>query len=277
MKSTRLFGWLLFTGLLAGLFVGPAEAGREIVIYGDSQLNGDLTRWVIQGIMAVKPTQVFHCGDMVDQGTDYDWSRFSLLTDPLRKTAEFIPTLGNHDIQNPANLFRYFPRFQSSRWYSVDRLGIHFILLDTVSSDFSPGSPQYRWLEQDLAVRPPGTRFTLLISHVPFMCSANHQGQIAQVEAALSLLVKAGGVAATFSGHCHVYERSRRDGIFFVVTGGGGSMMGNQEYPNPYCEVFRNRAHFVAITPGANQLLVESLNPDLKLLDSFIIPTAPVP
>lgn len=62
----------------------------------------------------------------------------------------------------------------SSRYYSFDRTGWHFIVLD--STHFLPGGyiaklddEQFEWLQDDLN-RTPGTTPICVLSHIPIMC-----------------------------------------------------------------------------------------------------------
>ena len=133
--------------------------------------------------------------------------------------------------------------------------------------DFNPGSPQYRWLEEQLADAQTNKLFTFLVNHqCPF--SVGYHGRLngekgtessaeylsGAATRCLTNLVFKYGVDAWISGHDELYEHSQLTGtetlpdgttrshtidIYDVGMGGDGLRGCNRTgRPNPY-EVFR--------------------------------------
>ena len=77
---------------------------RPIVIYGDSRTGHKNHKRIVEAILKVKPRVVFHTGDLVNDGLDSkDWKIFNRITSELLTTAEFYPSMGNHE--NDSKLF----------------------------------------------------------------------------------------------------------------------------------------------------------------------------
>ncbi len=254
--------------LLSSCTHGPApQPPSFIAVYGDSRHDHETHQEVVDAMRQTDPAVVFHTGDIVDDGENADdWAAFNEVVSELVKTAEFFPSLGNHDY--PPDL--YFDNFElpnNEQWYSVERNGIHFIVLDT-NDDFDPDSEQYEWLESDLQSIDNSIRFTIAVFHHPPF-STGHHGPDDEVREMLVPLFETYGVDVVFSGHDHVYERSLCNGIYYIVTGGGGASLYDQEHTSPYSQVFISTYHFCRLTVAGGQLTVDVFERDLNRIDRF--------
>ena len=150
------------------------------------------------------------------------------------------PSPGNHEYQTPgaAGYFDYFGRTAGDRdkgWYSYDLGAWHVVVLNSncghTNGGCGPGSPQLRWLAQDLAANPRAC--TLAYWHHPRFSSGAH-GNNATYDAFWRELYKA-GADVVLVGHDHDYERfapqdpdGKADptyGIRQFVVGTGGREM----------------------------------------------------
>ncbi len=278
MRRSVLF---LLAFLVLAFTVAPAypaaapepAAGSELpsycfVVYGDSRTGHDTHRRVAQAILDAKPAAVFHTGDMVSKGdSEEDWKEFNQITATLREKAEFFPTLGNHEGEDP----RYFSNFgipKEMRWYSVERGGIHLAMLDAYSS-LKQGSPQLKWLEEDLS--RAGTPFLAVVIHDSPYSSGFHQGDSDLREALVPLLEKF-GVDVVFAGHDHDYERLTVEGITYIVTGGGGAPTRGMFKRQPGSRAFSEEAHFVRVCVERAGMIIEAITPNKTVLDRTVIP-----
>jgi 3',5'-cyclic AMP phosphodiesterase CpdA len=130
---------------------------------------------------------------------DATWGKFG---------ARLRPSPGNHDYQTPGatGYFDYFgERAGPERrgYYSFDVRGWHVVSLNS-SVDATPGSPQYRWLIDDLKASA-AVPCILAVWHHPVFSSGPHGNdpRMAHVLAALY----AAGADVVLAGHDHVYER----------------------------------------------------------------------
>ena len=129
-----------------------------------------------------------------------------------------------------------------STWYAFDAGVARFYVLHaawtnsnvgTASSyqmdhdyHFAPGTPQYEWLQADLASHPSALKFAFI--HYPI-----HSDQAAEASdpwlqgpTRLEGLLADHGVDIAFTGHAHIYQRNRAvdpHGLVTYVTGGGGA------------------------------------------------------
>ncbi len=88
---------------------------------------------------------------------------------------------------------------------------------------WTPTSPEYMWLENDLKTHPDPIKF--VIYHFP-MYSDGPEGSDTRLQGPASLegLLTKYGAQFGFSGHSHIYERNQAvNGLTNYVTGGGGS------------------------------------------------------
>lgn len=96
-------------------------------------------------------------------------------------------------------------------YYSFDYGNIHFICLESTSGDLrADNSPQWTWLEEDLAANDQD--WTIAFWHHPPYSKGSHnsdsESELGEMrERAVSRLEDA-GVDAVFTGHSHSYERS---------------------------------------------------------------------
>lgn len=242
-----------------------ASADR-FVVYGDSRSNHFAHQAIVDAILSVSPRAVFHTGDLVEDGEDASkWEKFNSITARLRAEADFYPALGNHEKE--AQL--YFDNFSlpgNERWYSVTYPGLRFIILDS-GGTFDPGSEQRIWLENELKAAHQ-SEFTIAIFHNPPFSTGPHGGEERLRDSIVPLFEKY-GVDIVFTGHDHNYERSFYNGIYYIVSGGGGAPMRRQERDSRYSEKFLCELHFCEIAASGHELIVTVYNSNLKVVDAF--------
>jgi len=246
--------------------------GSDIAIYGDSQHNPEIQRRLVQTILSFKPAIVFRVGDIVNDGYEPElWKAFHDIHGPLLETTEYFPALGNHEYDSPL-YFDTFRFLNNRRWYSVDRMGIHFIILDS-NSRLDLESEQYKWLVSDLTAQEGSAKFVIAIFHHPiFDVGAYHKADEKNLRPILQPLFENAGVSAVFSGHSHNYQRFEYNGMYFIVTAGGGSNLRKQSRTDPYLQKFSLSYHFCLLTPEDDFLRVRVIDIDSKLIDDFKIP-----
>lgn len=272
IKSFRKnFLGILFYGFLFNfIFLSNALAG-DIVIFGDSQTNESIRRRVVQAILAFKPSVVFSVGDNVDNGNDpRQWKLFNDINGPILKAADYFPAFGNHEEESPL-AFNNFPFLNHKRWYSVEREGIHFIVLDS-NSDIRSGSDQYNWLVSDLNSIKEEVKFKIVIFHHPIFDVGFHRPDAKRLKPILLPLFQKYGICAVFSGHDHNYQRFEYEGIYFIVTGGGGGNLYWRFWRSPYLQKFVKTHHFCLLSPGTDFLRIRVIGIDSRTIDDFTIP-----
>jgi predicted phosphodiesterase len=261
---------VLALAVAAGALVMLRPSG-PIIIFGDSQRNEDAQLQVAQAVSSQRPSAVFRVGDMTDNGDDsQQWSTFNLINAPLLKSAEYFPCLGNHENESPL-YFSIFPRIKNRRWYSVERQGIHFIVLDS-NSDMRVGSAQYCWLLSDLRRINRFVKYRVAVFHHPIFSVGTHITDEKKIRAALAPLLYQYGIRVVFSGHDHNYQRLYFISTHYIVTGGGGADLRDQWVQSPYLQKFIKAYHFCTLFPGPKELKVKVLDTQLKVIDEFSVP-----
>ncbi len=247
------------------------KCSKCIVIYGDTRTNHEPHKKIVNLIENRKPETVFHTGDMINDGANKEeWDIFENIISGLRKNSEFFPVHGNHEWLSP----NYFKVFNITNWitfYSLDRHNIHFTVIDS-EVPFWKGSWQYKWLERDLkkAALSDKTKFKVVLLHRPVYSSGKHGAYDSDVIAReLSPLFKKYGVDAVFTGHDHSYERLYKNGIFYIVTGGGGAPLYDMVKKHESSQVYIKSYHYVTLSIFKNKLFFEVFNDVDKRIDSF--------
>jgi hypothetical protein len=162
-----------------------------------------------------------------ETGTDseYQAAVFNMYPTMLRQSVLW-PTIGNHDTaqsSNPPASLPYFAMFTlptnaqaggmasgTEKYYSFDYGNIHFICLDSMTSDRSSTGPMATWLRADLS---SSTRqWTIAFWHHPPYTKGSHNSdtetELVQMRQTFLPILEEAGVDLVLAGHSHSYERS---------------------------------------------------------------------
>jgi acid phosphatase type 7 len=226
--------------IVGGCDTEPTPSAEEVVAAGDiasCRTEGDeATAQLVEGIegtVLALGDEAYPRGSIANFEECYEpsWGRFKERTRP-------VP--GNHEYytEGASGYFEYFGEAAGDPeegYYSYELGSWHVVALNSNCEVVrcGPGSPQTRWLEEDLAANDEA-RCTLAYMHHPRFSSGEKHGSTAGgVEKLWEALYEA-DTDVVLSGHEHNYERfSPQDpqgrvdterGIrqFVVGTGGGG-------------------------------------------------------
>ena len=108
-----------------------------------------------------------------------------------------------------------------SRYYSFDRKGWHFIILDGNNKNTTLDDEQFQWLENDLSALKPATP-VLLMSHfpvfgaTPILVGGNHSdnGKLKTL-----FYKNKDKVRIMLSGHNHLYDETIYNGVKYCCNG----------------------------------------------------------
>jgi len=242
----------------------------SIIIYGDIQVGYEVHKKIIEKIEQMHPEAVFNSGDLVQDGNDEElWDSFNLATAHLISTTAYYPALGNHD-HHSHYFFNNFELPNNEQWYAVDIDDIHFIVLNTNIS-IKAGSQQYEWLEDDLKKTESSERFTIAVFHHPPYSIGRHREDEKGLCQTIVPLFEQYGVDAVFTGHDHCYERCWVNGIFYIVSGGGGAPLYEQSRERDYCQLYCKVHNFCRLCRDKDRLLVNVYDTSLNIIDHFDI------
>ena len=201
----------------------PGARNLHFAVYGDTRDGHEMHKKIVADIAGQRPQFVIVTGDCVAIGADNGlWHIWDDITLNLRRASVFYMARGNHDVGGPGYEARMVAPFSSGNrlYYSFDRENCHFAAVDCYSA-YNTGSAQYKWLEKDLAAHQ-NSRFRIVYFHEPPYSIGSHGSNVV-IRGALCPLFKKYHVNAVFNGHDHNYYRTNRDGIMYLVTGGGGA------------------------------------------------------
>lgn len=202
-------------------FTTAPETGQSFsfVAYGDTRTDFKAHAEVVAAIRNSEPDIVIHTGDLVETGSYNEWGpQFFTPACELMKNTPMFPVMGNHE--GDGTWFReFFSLPDNEQWYSFTYGCVQFIALDTTST-YSEGSTQYEWLVDELD--PSATWRIVYFHHPPYTRTDTHSDDPAVIDNLVPLFEQY-KVDMVFSGHSHAYERYCHNGIYYIVTGGGGA------------------------------------------------------
>lgn len=230
------------------------------IVYGDTRSNKDAVepvtddqiqtlqgvhQRVIKQIVDLKPEFIMQTGDLVkDNSVDADWTMFDRVTQPLRDAKiPCYPSRGNHDAKaEPPSGKGYTAHFnlpfdsgdkKTKFYYAFSRHNNRFIVVDSMQP-YTPGSAQYRWLEDELKKFQGKATNTFVMFHESPYSVGPHavQDEAMITRAYLCPLFIKYKPRAVFCGHDHLYYRTQRGGVPYVVTGGAGAPVYHPENIN---------------------------------------------
>jgi 3',5'-cyclic AMP phosphodiesterase CpdA len=139
----------------------------------------------------------------------------------VKEEVKFYMALGNHDVESGREDQMHYPLFNmgGSNYYMISRGNglVDFFMLDTTDFD----NTQTSWLENNL--RSSKALWKIAVFHHPIYSSGKKHGSDLKLRKRLEPLFTRYGVQVAFSGHDHIYERTKpQNGIQYFVTGAGG-------------------------------------------------------
>ena len=270
----------------------PSTTSFAFIAVGDSG-SATSSQFAVRDRMVATPVDfLLHTGDMIyDTGAavDFDPKFFAPYRDLIRSLM-FWPCLGNHDwetaIGQPWRDAFYTPANNpagSENYYSFDYCNAHFVVLNSNEST-DPASPQYTFLDQDLAASDAFWKFVAF--HHTIYSNSRH-GSNLLLQANVVSLFDRYSVDLVLMGHDHDYERTfpllanqvvaPGQGTVYITTGGGGQQL----YPagTSYFTAYSESAHnFARVAVDGHTLVAQMVRVDGTVPDSVtLMKDAPSP
>ncbi len=267
-----------------------ADQAWAFGIIGDTQRNPDITRRCADGIFALRPNMLIHCGDVVDDGFAKQQWVYDLLVPSAKLFYQVpvFPVIGNHE-KNAHWYYDYFDLPAPEYFYTFTCGNAQFFMIDS-NKDCGPGSEQYRWLEKALAESKATWKFTAH-HHPCFSSDEDDYGD--HIKGKPGRLVTWGdsnvrrlvplyekyGVDIAFAGHIHSYERTwpilqmsinQQKGVRYIVSGGGGGGLESAAPQRSWFSIHVHRGHhygFAAVYDRTIQF--KAYDSDGHLFDTF--------
>jgi len=195
----------------------------SFAVIGDVQGNNDTFRKAI-ALMNRDPSLLFavNTGDLTPYGTEWEYNKYKSVVSAAK--ARFYNLAGNHD-DKKGGLERFRKHF-GSPYYSWEVEGVRFISLYNASRK-GLGSDQYAWLKKEL--RANKNKPKIVFMHKPlFDIAGSFPDEVMQPALQAQELISLfenNRVAAVFCGHVHGYVYEKRNGITYILSGGGGGRL----------------------------------------------------
>ncbi|MCX6601000.1 MAG: metallophosphoesterase [bacterium] len=192
------------------------------------------------------PTFAVSLGDLAREASPFAYRRLRRL---LRKiSAPLTVTPGNHDVflgdtYDAAHFHRLFGADNGA----FDAGPVRFVLLNNAFGFVSEA--QFEWLDRVLS---EGRPFTVVFCHKPVFEQRSdvfYAMETREHAQRLHELFCARGVTAVFSGHIHSLLHERRDGVTYIISGGGGSKLTSAD----------DRYHYLLVAVRAQEIVVRAL------------------
>ena len=241
-----------YTSAIEHFWTAKPIADRQVdfLHYGDCGYNNGIQNQ-IAGLMEQEDVDFAVVAGDVDQGVGdaYDNVFFGVYKNMLARDCHYT-AIGNHDIiaNNGADFFDAFyqptnnPQ-QTEHWYTFTWGNAKFICLDS-NGDYSPGSDQHNFMLEELKCRdqewvfvffhhPPWTNAWDPTYYVPFQPYYEYDGED-DMRTDLVPYFEQYKVDFVLNGHSHCYQRGSMNGIEYVISGGAGSSVIDDETCNTF-------------------------------------------
>lgn len=175
----------------------------------------------------------------------------------LLRTKVYL-AIGNHEVRESKLCQDFFQKELGSLYYSFDFGNSHFIVLDSevIGQAHRITGEQLEWLKQDL-FKSRAARHKFVFLHQPLYPVDGHMGRCLdkypEERDALHRLFVRNRVTAVFAGHEHLFHSERRNGVWYIITGGAGAPL----YPSYKLE--GDFHHYVIVSIDGDKLTVKAI------------------
>ena len=243
------------------------------IVYGDMDISlapgADTTSVLVQNEVENGAAFVLHIGDLsYAEGFAYRWDEFMTLIEPISSRVPYMVSVGNHEQdtmvggrKDPSGVkdngfhpvwgnyghdsggecgvplhYRFHMPDNGNHvwWYSFEYGLVHLTQLSS-EHNFTRGSPQYLWLEEDLkSIDYKRTPWIIVTIHRPLYTIENYPSDtnvVEHIREALEDILCSYKVDLLIAGHYHSYQRSCKvyhnkcsdNGIVNIVVGSAGA------------------------------------------------------
>ncbi len=230
-------------------------------------------------------------GDLVDAAGDpRQWSDFFSAAAGVFDHIPLMPTLGNHENEDPFLYFKSFalpqngPAKLKEHHYSFDYSDAHFVVLDSnimrdEGADYEAGID---WLEKNL--KNSNKKWKLVMFHHPpygvYDGDFSDDQEPGMIKEKWVPVLERNGVNMVFVGHQHMYMRTYpmcegriaekpTNGITYVMGVAGSKFYTDPEKHDYIAKVLENVSCYTVININGDALKLTTMNANGKVLDEY--------
>lgn len=202
------------------------------------------------------PEFVISTGDLATRATHLAYRRVRMFLRHL--PFPLLVTPGNHDLVDRAAVHAQFFHALFGADHGDLTVGpVRLILINNAWGSLA--DEQWTWVEETFA-KPSDAAHTLVFCHKPVIDprEGTYYGMEWRPHAERLIEVFAQHkVTAVFSGHIHSLLHTERDGVHYIISGGGGSKLKSDQDTHHYlwCDATHDALRVTAITPDRNEPL----------------------
>ena len=266
----------------------------RVGVIGDSGFGEPVTYALGEQLAGSDLDFVIHTGDVVyrmDEEQDDPflayWLKYFLPFKPVLQQMPVYPVPGNHEYDAAAmwnNYPFYYHAFPSDplinspeegidgnrRWYALEYGSIQFLMMDSETVFGAPGRQEMRsWLEDRL--QDDRFELTIPVAHIPLFSSGRYADESEIFQQLWHGLFSTSSVPLVLSGHDHNYQRIEVDGITYLVSGGGSTVLYGMQEPAEGHRFFQRVSHYVVLDIGPENIDIQAFSWEGELLDGTVI------
>jgi predicted phosphodiesterase len=238
------------------------------VVLGDNRSGDRIYQNLIAMAMSRRPDFVVNTGDLIVRpGNREQWKKFWQISSKIQ--VPYFAVVGNHDVDDKKSetVWKEEVDLPGSELYYSWVVGKSlFVVLDAYEPehDLRIEARQLDWLTKTLDPKKYEHQFVFV--HPPLYLNrgatnyGNSLDKYAEERDRLQRLFKEKKVDAVFMGHEHAYEKRLVDGVWHIITGGGGAPI----YDKSYC-------HFVIVNVDGPRVETKVIDKEGVMRDEFRI------
>lgn len=283
---------------LSSTFKSPSCDQNQSLYFGfmsDTQIKDDKGQkradTISQTIAELKDiypfTMIVNGGDVVQHGgREEDWLNYFNTAKPYLKNTYMFAAVGNHDYyesevhEKAPPQFNLYLRDQKSSDLGNAVLDLGKVSIIMLNSNFEwlnddTFNAQWDWFIKQLEANQKINKPVLVsMHHSPFSSSAEWIRPIPTKlrEILVPTLEKYSVVKMMISGHLHMYERSQKGRIPYLVAGPSGGIINYITYKNPYQVTIKPFATtFSVFKVSKTQIEVTTFTGLKEMIDHFTV------
>ena len=278
----------------------PCDPGKafHFAFISDTQKNPEkhnqLAKLLFDRVRGLPINFIINGGDIVQNGSvEENWTNFLKASVPYSQVIPMVPVIGNHDYWGhggllnshlPVNTPKLFNKYlgvkedNTNGYYALDYPQFKLIVLNSNFPKLSLEviEKQREWTKKELQKsKEKGQKVIVTFHHPPFTSNVFYYGPVAISfrNTWIPMFEESGVVKLVLNGHSHLYERSLKDGIMYVVAGPfGGQRNWLPKMRNYYrLSMHPDKDTFSLFKVTNKKIEMESFDQNNKLIDSFSI------